>query len=116
MHSSAMETACFAPTSLTIGATNRWEARGTISTSLRSGARRNGKTRPRLILRHHRTSGGIGTTSTATTKLPPGFSNRFAEDAKAAKRPGITRDRTPPQASRWKEQRRNQSELSEHYE
>src|SRR5262249_61120113 len=105
MRSSAMATACFAPTSLTIAATNRWAARGTISTLLRSGVRKNGKTHPKLILRHHPTSGGIGTTSTAVTKPPPEFSNRSAAAAQAVKRPAITRDRYSLLANRWKKQR-----------
>ena len=42
----------------------RWGAPGAISTSLRSGARRNGRTRQRVIPRPRRTSGGTGTTTT----------------------------------------------------
>ena len=42
----------------------RWGAPGTISTSLRSAARRTGRTRQRVTRRPRRTSGGTGTTTT----------------------------------------------------
>ena len=68
--------------------------RGTISTSQRSDGKRNGKTRPKVILRQHRMSGGIGTTSTETTKLRPEFSNRSAGAALADKQ-AVTCDHSP---------------------
>ena len=43
---------------------DRWGAPGIISTSLRSGARRSGRTRQRVTPRPRRTSGGTGTTTT----------------------------------------------------
>src|SRR6266404_2926791 len=54
----------FRPTSSTTAATSRWGALGTISTSLRSGARRSGRTRQRVTPRPRRTSGGTGRTTT----------------------------------------------------
>src|SRR4051812_48133053 len=60
--SSATATPCSAPTSSRLAATRRWAAPGATSTSLRSGARSSGRTRPRAIPRRRRTSGGSGTT------------------------------------------------------
>jgi len=116
---SAMATACFAPTSSTIAATNRWGLHGTISTSLRLDVRRNGRIRPRLILRPHRMSGGIGTTSTVTTKPPPGFSNRFSVDAQPGKRTAASRDRSPRRRADGRNKNDNAglpTQLSKHYE
>ena len=56
----------FELTSSTIAAMNRWEAPGTISTSLRWGGRRSGKTRRRDIRRRRRTSRGTGMTTTTS--------------------------------------------------
>ena len=55
---------CSAPTSSTAAATRRWGAPGATSTSLRSGARRSGRTRRRATRRPRLTSGGSGTTNT----------------------------------------------------
>src|SRR3989475_7513807 len=69
-----MATACSAPTSSTIAAMSRWETLGTTSTSLRSGARRSGRTRRRATPRLRRTSGGSGTTNqTRPTKIDPAW-------------------------------------------
>src|SRR4029077_2654876 len=59
-----------ARTSSTAAATRRWEASGATSTSLRSAAKKFGKTRPRVIPKPSRTNGGTGTTTTAP-KLHP---------------------------------------------
>src|SRR4030095_12968084 len=87
-------TACSAPTLSTTAVTNRWGTLGTISTLLLSGARKSGSTRRRAILRHRRTSGGIGTTSTAKTKPPPRSSNRFVGAAQQGKLAARPRDRS----------------------
>ena len=54
----------FAPISSTAVATSRWGAPGITSTSPRSDARRNGKTRRRVTRKRSRTNGGTGTTTT----------------------------------------------------
>src|ERR1700752_42715 len=62
--STATATRCSARTLLTIAAMRRWAASGVTSTSRRSGARRLGRTRPRVIRRARHTSGGTGTITT----------------------------------------------------
>ena len=70
MSSSATAKSCFAPTSSTAAATNRWVAPGTISTSPRSADRKCGRIRRPDIRRPRPTSGGTGTTATLKA-LPP---------------------------------------------
>src|SRR5206468_6205145 len=52
-------------------ATSRWETPGTTSTSLRSGVKRSGRTRRRVIPRPRRTSGGSGTTNHISRRRSP---------------------------------------------
>src|SRR5205814_5454107 len=66
---------------------------GTIWTSRPSVAKRSGRSLRRATLRRCRMSGGIGTTSTATTKRPAGSSNRFAGAAQPGKRAATPRNR-----------------------
>src|SRR6202030_2139693 len=74
--SSATATVCSAPISSTTAATSRWGAPGATSTSLRSGARRSGRTRRRATPRLRRTSGGSGTTNqTRRIKIDPAWCN-----------------------------------------
>src|SRR5262245_10280236 len=90
----ATATVCSAATLSTTAVTSRWETLGTISTLLLSGVRKSGSTRRRATLRCRRTSGGIGTTSTATTKPPTRSSNRCAGAAQPGKREATPRDRS----------------------
>src|SRR5215211_938696 len=96
----ATATACSAPTSLITGAMSKWETLGITSTSLPSGVKRSGRTHRRATLRRRRTSGGIGMTSTATTKPPPRSSNRSAGVAQPGKRAATPHDRAVPTDAR----------------
>ena len=53
----------------------RWGVPGTTSTSLRSGAKKSGRTRRRAILRPRRTSGGSGTTNQTLILIDPVWCN-----------------------------------------
>ncbi len=59
-----------APTSSTTAATRRWAAPGATSTARRSAVRRPGRTRPKVIPRPRRTSGGTGTTTMTPRPRP----------------------------------------------
>src|SRR5437868_6017851 len=103
--SPATATMCSAPTSSTTAATSRWGTHGTTSTSLRSGARRSGRTRRRVILRLRSTSGGSGTTNqTRRIKIDPAWCNSAP--------PGPTRRATTPR-KRGNQTKENKMKLAE---
>src|SRR5262249_1030633 len=96
MHSSATATKCFAPTSSTSAATNKWEALGTTSISLRLDARSSGKIRRRATHRLHPTNGGSGTTNPWTPRhLKSGAQPSSAEFRPGKDADGDARERWP---------------------
>src|SRR6266478_4826162 len=104
--SSATATMCSALISSTTAATRRWGAPGATSILLRSGARRNGRTRRMATRRLRRTSGGSGTTNqTRRMKIDPAWCN-FAP-------PGPPLKAATPSEELRKSNERNKMKLAE---